>query len=293
MTSYNGGLFPYVGRQTPPKYFRSTDRYSKSVTVQSGQVLKAGTFLQYVTSGANQGKVIAHIGLSESAVVEFPALTSAQTIILGGLTFTAGSAGATALQLAAIWSGLVDGTGYAAASTAILAAGFATTVGTFTAGSLTGWNTGYQASTITGATGGVPTITLTNQVTFTSTGGAANVTDLAATGTASGALISAVQGTTTFPLIAGILEYDVNASSGDVLATAYQEASFWASYLVWVNDVNADTVTNWDGSTTACTAYNTGTVGPDLATTMRLQAQFVNGSEFEPLGFLNAGEVYL
>ena len=289
MTQYNGGATAYVGRLTPPKYFRSDDRETKTVTVASGQVLKAGSFLQY----SSTGKVIAHTGLSESAVLEFAALTSTQTQIIGGLTFTTGSGGASALQMAAIWSGLADGTGYVAASAAILAAGIPTTVGVFTAGTLTGWNSDKQASVTTGAVNGIPTITLTNQTTFTSTGGLANVTDIAGTGTGTAPVLSIVQGTTTFPFIAGVLLNDVNASSADVDATAYVEASFWASALVWLVDVNADTVTNWDGSTTACTAYNTGTIGNTDAVTQRLQSYFVVGSEFEPLGFLNAGEVYL
>lgn len=289
MTQYNGGMFVYAGRQAPPKWFRSDDRQTKSVTVQSGQVLKAGSFLQYTSNG----KVIAHTGLSESAVLDFVALTSAQTQIIGGLTFTAGSAGATALQLAAIWSGLVDTTGFAAAAASILAVGIPVTVGTFTAGTLTGWNSGNQASTSTGAVNGIPTITLTNQVTFTSTGGLSNVTDIIGTGTGTVPVLSIVQGSTSFPFIAGILEFDVNASAADVSTTAYIEASFWASALVWLVDTNVDTITNWDGSTTACTAYNTGTIGNSDAVTQRLQSYFVTQTEFEPLGFLNAGEVYL
>jgi hypothetical protein len=289
MTQYNGGATAYAGRTTPNKFFRSEDRQTKTVTVTSGQVLKAGTFLQY----SGTGKVVAHTGLSEAAVADFVALTTGQTVILGGLTFTAGSAGATALQLAAAWSGIADGTGYVAAAAAILAAGIPVTVGTFSAGTLTGWNTGKQASATTGAVNGIPTVTLTNQVPFTSTSALTNATDLAATGTGTAPALSIVQGVTSFPIIAGVLLNDVNATGADVDATAYVEASFWASALVWYNDVNVDTVTNWDGSTTACTAYNTGTIGNTDAVTQRLQSYFVAGTEFEPLGFLNAGEVYL
>ena len=289
MTQYNGGALAYAGRTTPPKWFRSEDRQTKQVTVTSGQVLKAGTFLQYSATG----KVVAHTGLSEAAVADFAALTSTQTMIIGGLTFTAGSAGATALQMAAVWSGLADGVGFAAAAASILAAGIAVTVGTFTAGTLTGWNTGKQASTTTGAVNGIPTVTLTNQVPFTSTSAFTNATDLAATGTGTAPTLSIVQGATSFPVIAGVLLNDVNATGADVDATVFTEASFWASALVWYNDVTVDTVTNWDGTTTACTAYNTGTIGNTDAVTQRLQSYFVAGSEFEPLGFLNAGEVYL
>ena len=84
--------------------------------------------------------------------------------------------------------------------------------------------------------------------------------------------------------IAGVLAFDVDASAGDVEASAFTEASFWADALVWSVNVLTDTVTKYDGSTVAVTAYNTA------CTTNLLKQKFVENSEFETLGFLSAGE---
>lgn len=86
--------------------------------------------------------------------------------------------------------------------------------------------------------------------------------------------------------IAGVTLYDVDASAGDVEIAVYTEASFWADALVWSVNVGTDTITLPDGTTKAVTAYDTG------ATTDLTKQQFVEGSEFEPLGFTKAGEVY-
>lgn len=269
MAEYNGGWSSYPDRVTKKIFFRAGDRETKTVTIKSGQVIKALSFLE--TDSA--GKAIAHGGLVESATATFgTALTSGQTSIIAGLTFTAGSAGTTTAQLATVWSGIADGTGYVAAAAAILAAGIATTVGTFTAGTLTGYST---------------TLVSTNKIRFDATT-AASATDVAATGTGTAPTIVISQ-FAALNKIAGVLLFDVDASAGDVDATAYTEASFWASALTWAVDVAVDTITLVDGTTKAVTAYNTGCAGTS-ATSNLLKQKFVENSEFEPLGFLSAGE---
>jgi len=84
--------------------------------------------------------------------------------------------------------------------------------------------------------------------------------------------------------IAGVTVFDVDASAGDVEASIYTEASFWASALVWSVDALTQTIDKFDGTTVAVTAYDTG------CTTDLLKQKFVEGTEFEPLGFLTAGE---
>jgi hypothetical protein len=86
--------------------------------------------------------------------------------------------------------------------------------------------------------------------------------------------------------IAGVLLMDVDATAGDVEATVYTHASFWASALVWSVDVSTDKIKKADGTLVACTAYNTG------ASTDLLKRKFVENTHFEQLGILKAGEVY-
>ena len=275
MTTYNGGFYDYADRVTTDVFYRkSAKRVTKAAVIKSGQVLKKHTPLQSDAAG----KLIAHTGMTESALVTFATITTGQTLILGGLTFTAGSGSVTAAELVTIWSILSAGITNTAANTQLLAEGInATTKGTFTSGTFGAWNTTAHDAV--------------SKVLFTGTTALTNVTDLADTGTATDPTIVTVGGVTSFPVIAGILMYDVDGTSADVAAEVYTEASFWASALVWYNDPAVDTITLHDGTTVAVTAYNSGAIGYDKASTELLQAKFVEGSEFAEIGFLTLGEI--
>jgi len=255
----NGGFDVYPDNVKKKTFFRANDRYTKPVTVKAGQVLKAFSFLETDATG----KVIAHSGLSESAQVTFTALTAGQTLAMAGLTFTAGSSGTTAVQLATVWSGL--------------SAGY--TGGTVAGGVFSGTLTGYNTEKVD-----------TDTVIFNAVSAKTNATDVAATGTgASSATITIVQGSTSFSPIAGVLAFDVDASASDVEATAFDDASFWADALIWAVDPAVDTITLSDGTTKAVTTYNTGCFGTSKASNL-LKQKFVENSGFSELGFLTAGE---
>ena len=254
-------------------FFRAEDRYTKPITVAAGQVLKAYTFLQ--TNSA--GKAIAHTGFNESAIATFAALTVGQTSIAGGITFTSGASGTTATQLALAWSTISTGDLAAAATTKIAAAGVTAAMGTFTSGTFSGWET--EASTTAGVT------------IFNSAVPGTNPTDLAFTGTGTAPSLSIVQGSTTIALITGITAYDVDASSADVDASAYIDASFMADALTWAVNPAIDKILAADGTTlVACSAYNTGCSGTSKASNL-LKQKFVEGSEFSDLGFIDAGAI--
>ena len=113
-------------------------------------------------------------GTSETAAVTFTALNAGQRLTLAGLTFTAGSSGATAEQVASAFGGLADGnsaTSLNTSKTLGTAAG-----GTFTAGAVSGWSSSAYSS-------GSAVITFTASTT-------GNVTDL------SGSFLTAAQTTT-------------------------------------------------------------------------------------------------
>lgn len=109
-------------------------------------------------------------GVTETAVVNFAAITAGQTISLGGLTVTDQGAGATAAEVAAVFASVAaggSGTG---------------TANLVTSGTLTGFSTGAIANT--------------DEVTFTSTA-AGNVADLSETGTGTVDSINITQGVAT------------------------------------------------------------------------------------------------
>ena len=144
-------------------------------------------------------------------------LTSGQTVVFGGLTFTASTAGATGAQLATAFSNFTAGLTAASATAAASAAGVVATNGSFTAGTLTtGWTSGIAASgavtfttaaaasaTLVGTpgTGGAPSTSRDNllvqsKITLSTTskeginlGGAATVIGLTAGRTNSSALL--------------------------------------------------------------------------------------------------------
>jgi flagellar hook protein FlgE len=119
-------------------------------------------------------------GVSESASVTFSDLTVGQTIIMNGLTFTAGADGATAAQVAAAFASVTDGQGFATINTNNALTG-ASTGGVFTDGSATGWSSGTRSS---------------STVVFTSTA-AINESNLVETGTGT-ATITTTSGITPF-----------------------------------------------------------------------------------------------
>lgn len=274
MATNNGAFVDYADATRPRTFFRASDRATKTITIKSGQVLKAKSFLETDTTG----KAIAHSGINEVATVTFPTkVDTGETVIIAGLTFTAGTnATTTQAQLVAAWKNLPAGITAANANTAQGTA-VSAEIGTFTAGTLTGY------SSDTSATAG--------SVDFRSTTPNAGVTDLTVTGTGDASSVTVVALNDPMKKIAGVTIYDVDASGGDVDAEVYTEASFWADALVWAVDVDTDTITLFDGTTKAVTHYNTGCAGTSAAAIL-LQKKFVEGTEFEELGFLTAGESY-
>ena len=76
---------------------------------------------------------------TETANLEFAPLAAGKTVILGGLTFTAGTSGATAAQLAAAFANIADGTTFVDINTDNALSDAAG--GVFTAGAMTDWST--------------------------------------------------------------------------------------------------------------------------------------------------------
>ena len=114
-----------------------------TLTVTATETGAATTSLGNVTRNDN-----------EKAAITFTALAAGRTVNVGGVIFTAGTNGATAAEVAAVFQNLANG-----------ATGNSSSVGTVS-GNLTGYSTG-ALSTAT--------------VTFTSTAGSTNVTNLSAT----------------------------------------------------------------------------------------------------------------
>ena len=244
------------------------------VDFASGLVLKAGTFVHRNSSGlATTG-----LNIAESALVTFTtALTVGQTLIMAGLTFTSGASGTTVAQLVAAWSnlgkGIASGTGYAALTDVTNSSAG----GTFTAGTLTG----YAVEKVDA-----------NTVVFNAVPGLANATNVAATGTGAAPTISITAGSATWTAPIGVTVYDVDTTDGIAAAAIFKEADLWAvddgtCWLRWKTDPE-ETITLLDGTTRACTAYNTGAAGI-TAESNRLKQLYVDGSEID-IYFYNEGD---
>jgi len=216
---------------------------SETITVASGQVLKARSFVKSNASG----KMIAGGNISEYAkLVLSGTLADTDTAIAGGLTVTATGGVVTAAQ---VITALVTGANV----------GFAVVTGT-----LSGWTLVADPSS---------TATLWAYATT----GITNVTDFAVTGTNTSLTetVTTVAGSTTFQKPSGILAMDVDATSGDVVTTMYTEVYAYESEVIWGVDVAVDVITKADATTVACTAYNTGAVTP------LLRKMYVESTEFE------------
>lgn len=258
----NGGFVRYSDKVTKDIFFRASETDTINVTVVAGQVLKKRSFVEFITSGNDIGKVKAHAPLVEGALLTFSTglTAAAQTITIAGLILTATAAMSVA-EIIAAFDGVVPGvtpTNPAKGTFSGTLAGFAISA--------------YDADTLEVA----------------ATTAASNVTDVTYTSATATVVLNIVQGS-SFRAPDGILLYDVDASTGAKNAEIYIEASFWADALVWAVDPTVDVVTKPDGTTVACTAYNTGCAG-NSATANNLKKMFVSTTEFAPLGFRNPGD---
>lgn len=216
----------------------------KTGTLKSGVVAKAKTLLEYTSDG----KLQPHSGIAESAIVTFgSALTNGQTLILAGLTWTAGSSGTTVAQLVTAWKDITTGATYSSLSAR-------TGGGSFTAGTFTGYySEGYSTDSV-----------LINYSLATTDG-----TNIAATGTGSAVVSDIDINTSSFPstfkVPAGLLLFDMDTTSGDAETQIIIEASYWAEAIVWAVDVDSDYILKGDDTKVFCTAYNTGAGGTSKA----------------------------
>jgi Domain of unknown function (DUF4214)/RTX calcium-binding nonapeptide repeat (4 copies) len=102
------------------------------------------TNLRAITTGLSVSPSIVSTdgsgAVTETALVTFGNLAARQTILLDGLTFTAGAHGATAAQLASAFANIKDGMNFGSINTIKSLGDLGG--GTFTAGSALGWNAG-------------------------------------------------------------------------------------------------------------------------------------------------------
>lgn len=271
MTDHRGAYVTYADRPADKYKFYGASCYkTQQITVLSGQVLKAGTPVESNTVG----KSIAHSGMNEKALVTFPTkVDTGETVIIAGLTFTAGSKATTSqAELVAAWKGLTAGM-TASQANAAKTTETSAAIGTFTSGTLTGYNT-YKSST-------------TGSVLFVSTTPNAGVTDLTVTGTGDASTVAVTAVSYPNKPIQGILVYDVDASAGDVDTSIYIEADFWDTYIVWENNPDTDYILSEIGTQVPVTDYVSG------ATSNLLKKKFFeNARDITVSGFNTAGETY-
>ena len=107
---------------------------------------------------------------NESTSVDFKPLSAGQTLTIAGLTFTAGSSGATAAQVSSAFANISETNTHSALNTSkslSSTAGASYTGGTFTSGTVSGWNSGAASN---------------NSVTFLTSTVSQNVSNLTASG---------------------------------------------------------------------------------------------------------------
>ena len=163
---------------------------------------------------------------NENASVSFRPLTAGQSLTIAGLTFTAGSSGATAAQVSSAFANISNGdtnttlNGAPKNLSAVAGAGY--TGGTFTSGQASGWSSG---SAVNGL------------INFTSSVNSQNVSNLTASGTSSASVAFRSMASGETLTIAGL-----TFTAGSSGATAAQVSSAFA------NISNGDTNTTLNGA---------------------------------------------
>ena len=243
------------------------------IAESTGYVSSAGAFANAVYTAASTSTLTVatfYDSIPGNASIQATgSLTSAQTAVIGGITFTAAAGGATAAQvlsaISLIASGALSTTGTFTNGLVTVTSGAVTaTVGGTSLGALTGTNAGWNfaigfGSSVLNAT--ATPINSTNGIIATS-----------------GSLTLLIGQSNVTALISGLLAFDVNASSAPTVAQSFIDGDFWAEGLQWNNHPLPSTVTvptpggagytgqtngydyvvNGDGTITACTAYWTG-----------------------------------
>lgn len=250
----NGGFLSYPSRTTTyGSRGAEPCKNTRQITVKSGQVIKAMSWLESDTTG----KMIAKATITELASTVFAGSASiGDTIIIGGLTLTT-TAAMTPVEVVAAFISKT------------------TTKGTFT-GTLSGWSLQQGATTAT--LEAISTTYLTDVSNFAITGSHGGLTHT----------ITTTAGGTAQRPAAGLLLFDVDATSADVNAVMYISGNFWSEEIVWEVDTAIDTMVKSDNSTVAVTAYNTGCV-TELARQKFIE-NTAGGTEFV-IGTWTTGEI--
>ena len=177
---------------------------------------------------------------NESTSVDFKPLSAGQTLTIAGLTFTAGSSGATAAQVSSAFANISETNTHSALNTSkslSSTAGASYTGGTFTSGTVSGWNSGAATN---------------NLATFTSSTASQNVSNLTASGSSSASVTFRSMASGETLTIAGL-----TFTAGSSGATAAQVSSAFAN----ISDTNTHSALNTSKnlSSTAGGSYTGGT----------------------------------
>ena len=180
------------------------------------------------------------IAKNESTSVDFKPLSAGQTLTIAGLTFTAGSSGATAAQVSSAFANISETNTHSALNTSkslSSTAGASYTGGTFTSGTVSGWNSGAATN---------------NLATFTSSTASQNVSNLTASGSSSASVSFRSMASGETLTIAGL-----TFTAGSSGATAAQVSSAFAN----ISDTNTHSALNTSKnlSSTAGVSYTGGT----------------------------------
>jgi len=180
------------------------------------------------------------IAKNESTSVDFKPLSAGQTLTIAGLTFTAGSSGATAAQVSSAFANISETNTHSALNTSkslSSTAGASYTGGTFTSGTVSGWNSGAATN---------------NLATFTSSTASQNVSNLTASGSSSASVSFRSMASGETLTIAGL-----TFTAGSSGATAAQVSSAFAN----IADTNTHSALNTSKnlSSTAGGSYTGGT----------------------------------
>jgi len=198
-------------------------------------------------------------GTTETAVVTFKALATGQTLTMAGLTFTAGTSGASAAQVAAAFASIANSTTAASINTTKTLNDVSG--GTFTAGTSTGWASGAAGGagtavvTFTSATPNADVTNLTSSLSMTASAPTIVVTEGVATASTETATATFQAMTAGQTLSLAGLTY----TAGSQGATAEQIASAFSYLAVGTTADNANNIAPTMASAYVVTASATNT----------------------------------
>ena len=245
--TFTSGTFVSTGAMGAGGVFTATTASDTQIALA---VANTGSGTAVAVDNATRAGLAA---VTEQMTVTFQDLAAGATVTVGGLTFTAGTAGATAAQQATAFATVASGALFGAANTAAGTTNVNATIGTFTAGQFVSTGAMGASGVFTASTASVTSVALTaaaketSVITFSNLAAGQKATVNGLTFTATNAMASTAVAAAFASLTSGMTAATATSTNTVSAALGTYSGTFTAGFTTGA--VSGSTVTAYSDST--------------------------------------------